>query len=379
VTGRGILAVALAATSGCAAATARRVEGVESPAHPAGVLHLVWRATLHDHGLFEPAAEECATGALAGGHLVIGSRAGAIAGVSPDTGHVDWVTGVSGGVDSTARYDAARGQVYVGADDGSLYAIDPGSGAIRWTYRGKGAFERAPEIGGELIFASSAADRVVALEAATGKWRWQYEREMPEGFTIHGYAGPRLAGTQLLTGFADGYFVSLAPASGEVNWARSLATASEQFVDVDSTATLLGDLAYVSSYSGGLYAVDLRDGATKWRLAVEGVGDVTVSDQRLFFVAPRQGLHSADLDGRVLWRQGLTEAGDLTRPLAVGRYLIFSGSRAGLFVVDRTAGELLEVFNPGHGICAAPTLDEAQQRLYVLANSGSLYALDLQQ
>jgi outer membrane protein assembly factor BamB len=368
---------AVIAVAACASVTTRPVDGNAPPPHPAGVLQLAWRTTLHEHGLFEPAPEECATGALAGGHLVIGSRAAGVVGIAPDTGHIDWVTGVSGGVDSTARFDAAHGQVYVGADDGSFYAFDPASGAVRWTYQGKGAFERAPEIGGDLVYAASATDRVIALEAATGKWRWQYEREMPEGFTIHGYAGPQLHGAQLLTGFADGYFVSLAAATGEVVWARSLATTSEQFVDVDTTPTLAGDLAYVSSYSGGLCAVDLHDGVVKWRLGVEGVGDVSVADGRLFFAAPRQGLHSADLDGHVLWRQGLTEAGDLTRPLVVGRYLIFSGSRAGLFVVDRAGGGLLEVFNPGHGVCAAPTLDESRQRLYVLSNSGSLYALDL--
>jgi len=110
VSGRGLLAVAVALASGCAGATTRRVQGVDSPAHPAGVLHMVWRSTLHEHGLFEPAPEECATGALAGGHLVIGSRAGNVVGVAPETGHVDWVTGVSGGVDSVARYDAARAE-----------------------------------------------------------------------------------------------------------------------------------------------------------------------------------------------------------------------------------------------------------------------------
>ena len=91
----------------------------------------------------------------------------------------------------------------------------------------------------------------------------------------------------------------------------------------------------------------------RWRLGIEGVGDITAAGGRLYFVAPRQGLHAAEPDGRIIWRQGLTEAGDLTQPVAIGRYLIFSGSRAGLFVVDRATGELLEIFNPGHGICAA--------------------------
>ena len=137
---------ALAAASGCAAITARPVDGAEPPAHPAGVLQMVWRTTLHEHGLFEPVPEECATGALANGHLVIGSRASSVVGVAPDTGHIDWVKGVTGGVDSTARFDRAHGQVYVGADDGTFYAFDPASGTIRWTYHGKGAFERAPEL-----------------------------------------------------------------------------------------------------------------------------------------------------------------------------------------------------------------------------------------
>jgi len=218
---------------------------------------------------------------------------------------------------------------------------------------------------------------VVALEPATGKWRWQYERDMPEGFTIHGYAGPRLRGAHLLAGFADGYFVALSAASGEVVWAKSLAAASDQFVDVDSTPALSKDVAYVSSYSGGLYALDARDGSVRWRLGIEGVGDVTADADRLYFVAPRYGLHAAHPDGHVLWRQGLSAAGDLTHPIVVGNYLIFSGSRAGMFVVDRNNGELLEIFNPGQGVCAAPTVDVANHRLFVLSNSGSLYSLNL--
>src|ERR1041385_7405414 len=168
---------------------------------------------------------------------------------------------------------------------------------------------------------------------------------MFEGFTIYGYAAPRLRNGQLLVGFADGYFVSLAASSGEVTWAKSLAAASDQFVDVDSTPAFGDDVTYVASYSGGLYALDPRGG-------IGGVGDVTADADRLYFVAPRYGLHAAHPDGHVVWRQGLSEAGDLTHPMVVGDYLIFSGSRGGLFVVDRGNGELMEIFNPGQGICA---------------------------
>src|SRR6185436_1166774 len=145
--------------------------------------------------------------------------------------------------------------------------------------------------------------------------------------------GPRA--TNVLAGFADGYLVSLDGATGEVVWARSFAAASDQFVDVDSTPTVVGDVVYASSYSGGFYALDAKDGSVRWRIGIEGVGSVRALGERLYFAAPREGLHAATLDGHVTWRQGLTQAGDLTAPIAAGRLLLFSGSRAGLFIVER--------------------------------------------
>ena len=68
------LATAVAAAAGCAAATARRLDTSAAEPHRAGILQIAWRTTLHDHGLFEPAPEECATGVLAQGRLVLGSR-----------------------------------------------------------------------------------------------------------------------------------------------------------------------------------------------------------------------------------------------------------------------------------------------------------------
>jgi outer membrane protein assembly factor BamB len=129
---------------------------------------------------------------VVGNRLIIGSRAGQVVALELADGKIAWQTPVSGGVDAEARFDPSYGQVYVGTDDGFVYAVDPQSGGIRWSYRGKGAIERRPELGGDAIYVASAADRLVALEPRTGKSIWQYERESPEGFTIHGHSGPRL-------------------------------------------------------------------------------------------------------------------------------------------------------------------------------------------
>lgn len=348
-----------------------------SHAAPAGIVHVRWRTELHTHKLFEPQPEECASGAIAGDRLVIGSRGGSIVGVRLTDGHVDWATPASGGIDSPARFDAKRGQVYLGADDGSFYAVDPRDGRVRWTYHAKGSIEREAEFSGNAVYVATAADRVVSLDAATGKWRWQYERETPDGFTIHGYGSPRLRDGHLLVGFADGNLVALQTTSGEVAWARSLAAVSDQFVDVDSTPILDGDSLYAASYSGGVYGLDARDGSVRWRLPTEGVGPLSLIGGRLYFAAPREGLHAVSTDGQILWRQGLADAGDLTAPLSLDRYLIFSGSRGGLFVVDAQNGDLLEIFDPGSGICAGATLGTGGPRIYVLSNGGTLYAIDI--
>jgi outer membrane protein assembly factor BamB len=367
------LALGGALAGACGGAAVRRTE-VEQREYPANVAHLRWRTSIHEHAMFEARPEEGASGAIAGSRLVIGSRAGNVLALNTADGRTLWSTALSGGVDGDARLDRDRGQVYLGSDDGFLYAVDL-NGQIRWSYKAKGAIERAAELAGDLLYFSTSADRVVALEAQGGKWRWQYEREAPEGFTIHGHAAPRVHEGAVFAGFSDGYLVSLNGQNGEVLWARSLAGATDQFVDVDATPVFAGDQVIASSYSGGLYALRARDGDVRWRLNIEGASSIRLADGRLYVAAPREGLAALTPEGQFIWRQGLADAGDLTPPQAVGPYLVFSGCRAGLFIVERATGRLLQLFNPGRGACAAPTVDGKD--LYILANSGSLYALTL--
>lgn len=360
----------------CSTATLRR-EVSERHDYPAGVAQMRWHAQIHAHPQSESHPEECASGVLVGHRLVLGSRGRAVVGVDVGSGAVSWSTRVAGGIDGDARYDQPRGQVYLGSDDGNLYAIEPEQGKIRWSAKFKGAIAHGPDIAPDSLYLATAADRVFAVDPADGKVRWQYERETPEGFTIHGSAAPRRHGEAVYAGFSDGYLAALRADSGELVWSRSLAAASDQFVDVDATPIIEGDRIFAASFSGGLFSLRLKDGEVLWRTLIDGTSAIALGAGNLYAASSRQGLAAVSRQGNILWRQGLPEAGDLTAPVEVGPYLIFSGSREGLFVVDRQTGKLLQVFDPARGMCAAPTVDKEGRALYVLANSGTLYALDL--
>jgi outer membrane protein assembly factor BamB len=377
----------LAAWVGCTLALLFVVHGCGSSAlhraveerheYPAGVVQMRWRTVIHPYLATEAQPEECATGAVVDSRFILGSRAGQVAAVDTETGHLIWSVPIAGAVDSEARFDRTRGQVYLGSDDGFFYAIDPKDGKTRWSYKGKGSVESRPELGSDLVYYTSSANRVVALDAATGTRRWQYDREAPEGFSIHGHAGPRLGGDILYTGFDDGYLVALTAQTGELRWARSLAAASEQFVDVDSTPVLCDDLVIAASYSGGVHALRAKDGDPVWRMGVEGAVALRAGAGRLYVASPREGLAAVTMQGNIQWRQGLAQAGDLTAPQEVGPYLIFTGSRSGLFVLNRSDGQVLQIFDPGRGMCATPFIDAERREIYVLVNSGTLYALSL--
>jgi outer membrane protein assembly factor BamB len=372
----GRVSLLLALLCGCSSSALHRA-GENRREYPAGAAQMRWRTVIHAYSPNDAQPEECATGVLVGSRLILGSRAGKVVAIHTSTGSQLWSTPIAGAVDSEALHDPSRGQVYLGSDDGIFYAIDPTDGKIRWSYKGKGAIERRPELGPTSVYFSTTANRVVSLEASTGKQRWHYEREVPEGFSIHGRAGTRLAGDVLYTGFDDGFLVALSAESGDVRWARSLAAASEQFVDVDSTPVLHGDQVIAASYSGGLYSLRAKDGEVVWRMGVEGVVAVRAGESRLYAASPRDGLAALTMQGSIVWRQGLAQAGDMSPPQEVGPYLVFTGSRAGLFLVDRSNGQLLQVFDPGRGMCAPPLIDVERREIYVLANSGTLYALSL--
>jgi len=344
---------------------------------PVDVLQVRWRRHLTEEPLIEYKPQEFAAGASDGARVYVGSSAGVLYALDARDGHKLWDLKLGGSISGQPRVVGATGLVYVGCDDGSIYAVEADSGKQRWTYRTRGPIASRPVFADDVLYFTSGENRVYALDARSGKWKWQYDREAPETFTIRGYPSPLVVGGRVYVGFSDGYLACLAAASGDVTWARSLAGDATRFVDVDSTPLFYQDTIFVSAYSTGVYALDPKDGSTRWRYDVEGAGSVKARGRRLYFTAAKAGLHALDLEGHLLWRQSLAAGGELSEPALVGKYVMVSSAMGGTYVADAASGRLYQYFFPGHGVTSPPTTDGRQ--VYVLSNGGYFYALALNQ
>lgn len=386
------LALGLGLLAGCSAL--KPAEHVADDNGRAGALRVRWTLVTSDRTA-ETAPQEFGGVATVGENVFTGSTGGRFTSARALDGRVRWTKRL-GSINS--RPLIAGDRLFVGTDDGELLAVGLDTGEVLWRYTTRGAILRAPvlvdarepdaKVPDPLVIFTNEADQVVALNAVTGEFRWQYKAETPEEYTLRGHAGVVVAGDLLFTGFANGTLVALRPRTGSVAWLTTLTGDAERFVDVDATPVVSGTSLYVTSSSGGVWSLDQQTGLVRWRTPLVGsasarqdggsgaVGGLAIDDERLYVTAADLGVYALDLDGNVLWRHGTRGAGEPATPQVAGDYLIYALTDAGLYVADKRTGSVLEYFDPGDGVSADPVVIDDRD-LYVMSNRGVLYAFDL--
>ncbi len=376
--GRTLLAVALAGGAiGCVGLPPSE-EARADVGRP--VLRLRWKVVTSDHAKARQ-PQEFAGVAAAGAFVYGGATGGRFYALSSETGAVRWSQPL-GSVSSRPVIGPDR--LFVGTNDGELLAVSLDHGEVLWRYVTRGPILATPRLVGDVVIFTNEADQVYALDAKTGEFRWQYKGETPEEYTLRGHAGATVDGELVFTGFGSGTFVALRLGNGSVAWSTQLKGEDDRFVDVDATPVVVGDTVYVTSSSGGVWALDKTTGLVRWRMPLEGptasaaqgaAGGLTSDGERLYVTAAELGVYALDLDGNILWRQGTRGGGESAAPVVVGDKVMYVLADAGLFIADKRSGALLQWFDPGDGISAEPlVVDDAA---YVLSNRGVLYALDL--
>ncbi len=376
--------------------------------HPGGTLSVSYRRTVTSESRKQTEQYERGQPALdiEGRRVFIGSSDNGMYCLRAQDGSTLWRFETLGPVQSEPLYDASEDTLYFGSNDGALYKVAASDGRLLWRFATNAEVMRRPVLRNGVAYVMNANDTIVAMSASTGALKWHQHRTPAFGMEISGYAGLALGRDKIYAAFSDGVVMAYDIEDGSEQWpivdlAAEAEAASNgeraRYLDVDTTPVVArissGDVVFVGSYAGGVFALDAENGTRAWvNEKATGVTELvmweqpehaphqgplrTVAGQRILFAASGlTGLWAMDPnDGRTLWRRNLPEGG-ITAPVPVAGALLVGTSRYGLFMFSPTNGGVIDGILPGASFAMAPGAHGL--RAFVLDNGGTLLGITI--
>jgi outer membrane protein assembly factor BamB len=172
-----------------------------------------------------------------------------------------------------------------------------------WTWHGGALLEFPPVVAGGRLFVATFDGRFYALYARTGRAIWRYDSGRC------GWASPALAGRLVVETFIgrtcaedvpgrDGEVVAFDRPTGRVRWRRVIGP-------TESSPLVANGLVYVGDWSGRVYALSARTGATRWVYRTGGKvkGSAALAGGRVYIGAYDGRVYCLNAHtGRLVWR-----------------------------------------------------------------------------
>ena len=162
----------------------------------------------------------------------------------------------------------ANGVVYFGSGDHYVYAVDAATGALKWKFRTGDVVHATPAFADNVLYVGSWDSYFYALNANTGKQLWRFKTG--EDQAIHNQIGIQSSAAVsegiVYFGCRDSNLYSLDARHGEKKWVYN----NKGSWVIGSPAVQGGRVYFATSDSGLLHAVDAKSGAnvfsaaTKW-------------------------------------------------------------------------------------------------------------------
>jgi outer membrane protein assembly factor BamB len=255
---------------------------------------------------------------------------GAVMRLAPDSGQTMWradvKTRISAGVGTdgfTTVVATARGEVIAfGADGKELWRSQVG-----------GEMRSPPLVGRGLVVVRSIDYRITALDAASGKRRWNYQRTVAP-LTLRGITEMAFAGDLIIAGFPSGRLVALNSGNGSVRWDVAVseprgATEVERLADVVGAPLVVGAEVCAASYQGRVACFDATNGNVRWASEISARSGPAADDRRIYVVDAKSNVVAFNrAAGSTAWRQEQLQHRELSAPLALRRAIV-TGDFAG--------------------------------------------------
>ena len=282
---------------------------------------------------------------------------------------------VSGGVST------GDGLIFLGTTKGEIVALNLTDGTESWRTQVGTEIGSSPAVGDGEVFVHTIDDRLSALDVSDGRVIWTADNQMPL-LTLRGTASPTYAQGVVFSGTAGGKIAALRGENGEPIWEQRLVLPEgrselDRMVDVDASPLVSGSIVYGLAYQGNLVAFNRRDGRPLWQVQLSGFQDMAEGYGQIYVVDESDKILALDKEtGEISWESESFLRRELTAPVAYSNYLVVGDGEGYLhFLAQRDGRMIARRKIDGDGIRTKVTV--AGDTVFVLANSGNLYALSL--
>ena len=308
------------------------------------------------------------------GLVVCGVKSGQVLAFEALGGKLAWEFATRGAVRGKPLLTADG--LFVASSDGCLYRLDPTTGKATWDkpFCADAGFYSDVAAWGGLVFASSTIDKLYAIEATSGTFRWEAHRERPRLLSSEGVASPVVHGNRVLAGFSDGMLLALDAATGNTVWEFDLSRDIRGASDVDSTPVVVDGIVYTSAFGEGPAAIRMSSGELVWRASEFGASRPIVSgDSLITGTADGMVVAMRLSDGAVRWRTRLATTAAASPVLVAGAVVV--GGDRGLWLLRQSNGAPMVRLALKHGVRGTPEV--AGRRLFFVGGGGTVNAVDI--
>ncbi|MDO6586646.1 PQQ-binding-like beta-propeller repeat protein [Salipiger sp. 1_MG-2023] len=283
-----------------------------------------------------------------------------------------------------------NGRLYVTSGFGWVTALDAASGAEIWTQRLGNTATGAPSVAGGLVYLTSGDELGWALEADTGRIRWD-STGLGDINNVAGAPTPAVSDDLVIFAYGSGGVQALFRQGGLRRWSADVVgtrqgSALATVTDITGGPVISGDKVFVGNHSGRVVGFNLDSGERIWTAKLGALGPVWPTTDSVFLVSDENRLVRLDANsGEQVWAVELPGYVAVRKPqrkrdsayahhgpIMAGGRLVIASSDGLLRSFDPVNGALLSAVPIPGGATTAPVV--AGGTLYVVSTTGQLLA-----
>lgn len=304
-----------------------------------------------------------------GDTIYVGNSGGYLYSLDLTSGKKKWDILLEGPVRSSPAYDA--GTLYLGDGKGNAYAINAVNGEVFWKVFIGEEVMSTPAIDENSIFILTQMNSMIAIDKQSGAVKWRERRPIPfASLSIMAAANPVIIDDKIYAGNSDGVLVVYSK-DGRKLKIYPMASGKGMFVDIDTTPLKVGDVIYVSTMEGALYALNYKTGKDVWVRQIATPNNITRDGDILYVTSVDKVYALRQEDGKIVWEKSLN-VDQMSAATISSKYVIVVSTSDKFYVLDKVSGDIVLERHLGGGTFGSPVF--VGGRVLILSNGGNLYA-----